>query len=95
MPPFRRARPVCARCRPQTLLREKPLHELLSEDKRLVQEIRALDSDMQMLVYENYSKFISATDTIRSMKVRRRCCRVGRPSPQAPPLTDQLRRPRG
>ncbi len=27
-----------------------------------------LDSDMQMLVYENYNKFISATDTIRSMK---------------------------
>lgn len=23
---------------------------------------------MQMLVYENYNKFISATDTIRSMK---------------------------
>ena len=31
-------------------------------------EIRSLDSDMQMLVYENYNKFISATDTIRSMK---------------------------
>lgn len=31
-------------------------------------EIKALDSDMQMLVYENYNKFISATDTIRSMK---------------------------
>jgi len=31
-------------------------------------EIKSLDSDMQMLVYENYNKFISATDTIRSMK---------------------------
>jgi len=31
-------------------------------------EIKGLDSDMQMLVYENYNKFISATDTIRSMK---------------------------
>ncbi|EDO35264.1 predicted protein, partial [Nematostella vectensis] len=31
-------------------------------------EIRALDSDMQTLVYENYNKFISATDTIRKMK---------------------------
>jgi hypothetical protein len=27
---------------------------------------------MQMLVYENYNKFISATDTIRKMKVPRR-----------------------
>ena len=35
----------------------------------LVQETRALDGDMQMLVYENYSKFITATDTIRTMKV--------------------------
>ena len=31
-------------------------------------EIKNLDSDMQMLVYENYNKFISATDTIRTMK---------------------------
>ena len=31
-------------------------------------EIKSLDSDMQMLVYENYNKFISATDTIRTMK---------------------------
>ena len=28
-------------------------------------EIKALDSDMKMLVYENYNKFISATDTIK------------------------------
>jgi hypothetical protein len=30
-------------------------------------EIKALDSDMQTLVYENYNKFISATDTIRKV----------------------------
>ena len=30
-------------------------------------EIRALDSEMQTLVYENYNKFISATDTIRKV----------------------------
>ena len=34
----------------------------------MVHEIRSLDSDMQMLVYENYSKFIAATETIRRMK---------------------------
>ena len=31
-------------------------------------EIRSLDSEMQTLVYENYNKFISATDTIRKVK---------------------------
>ncbi|CAG8771609.1 19004_t:CDS:2, partial [Racocetra fulgida] len=31
-------------------------------------EIRQLDGDMKTLVYENYNKFISATDTIRKMK---------------------------
>lgn len=34
---------------------------------RKVREVKKLDSDMQMLVYENYNKFISATDTIRKM----------------------------
>ena len=29
---------------------------------------QALDGDMQMLVYENYNKFISATETIKRMK---------------------------
>jgi len=42
--------------------------ELLKNDDEMVQEIRTLDADMQLLVYDNYSKFISATDTIRSMK---------------------------
>lgn len=32
-----------------------------------MREVKKLDSDMQMLVYENYNKFISATDTIRKM----------------------------
>jgi len=50
------------------LLKEKPLHELINRDNELVTEIRQLDGDMKTLVYENYSKFISATDTIRKMK---------------------------
>lgn len=45
------------------------LNELLEKDNKLIHEIKTLDSDMQMLVYENYNKFISATDTIRQMKV--------------------------
>ena len=42
----------------------------------LLSEIRSLDSEMQTLVYENYNKFISATDTIRKVKCRSRVCIV-------------------
>ena len=51
-----------------TLVRTARIDTLLKKHSEMVKEIRALDSDMQMLVYENYNKFISATDTIRSMK---------------------------
>ena len=30
-------------------------------------EIRTLDSELQTLVYENYNKFISATDIIKNV----------------------------
>ncbi|RMB97948.1 hypothetical protein DUI87_25426 [Hirundo rustica rustica] len=40
---------------------ECPLGQLLAREAALGQEIRALDSDMQTLLYENYNKFISAT----------------------------------
>ncbi|CAH8636730.1 unnamed protein product [Schistosoma intercalatum] len=49
-------------------LKTKDLSDLISEEKALTDQIRSLDSDMQTLVYDNYSKFISATDTIRMMK---------------------------
>lgn len=44
------------------------LEELITLEQNLSSEIRELDSNMQTLVYENYSKFISATDSIRQMK---------------------------
>eukprot|EP00053_Salpingoeca_punica_P015908 m.147747 g.147747 ORF g.147747 m.147747 type:complete len:917 (+) comp16829_c2_seq1:104-2854(+) len=50
------------------MLRQCNLHELIRHDSQLSSQIKALDSDMQTLVYENYNKFISATDTIRKMK---------------------------
>lgn len=50
------------------LLRSTRLDGLLSKHVEMSTEIKFLDSDMQMLVYENYNKFIAATDTIRSMK---------------------------
>uniref|UniRef100_A0A3B4H8G4 Vacuolar protein sorting-associated protein 51 homolog n=1 Tax=Pundamilia nyererei TaxID=303518 RepID=A0A3B4H8G4_9CICH len=50
------------------LRRECSLTELMDQETCMVRQIRSLDSDMQTLVYENYNKFISATDTIRKMK---------------------------
>ncbi|XP_070539803.1 vacuolar protein sorting-associated protein 51 homolog isoform X2 [Ptychodera flava] len=50
------------------LVKEKRLTDLMDRESDMVKQIKALDSDMQTLVYENYNKFISATDTIRKMK---------------------------
>ena len=50
------------------LLRTSRLNTLYSKHIEMSNDIKGLDSDMQMLVYENYNKFITATDIIRSMK---------------------------
>ncbi|ORX69870.1 hypothetical protein DL89DRAFT_218746, partial [Linderina pennispora] len=50
------------------LLVDKGVAGLLEADNELVTEIRHIDGDMKTMVYENYSKFISATETIRKMK---------------------------
>jgi hypothetical protein len=39
----------------------------MDHEIEIVRDIQALHSDMQTLVYENYNKFISATDTIRKV----------------------------
>ncbi|KAG8438096.1 hypothetical protein GDO86_008689 [Hymenochirus boettgeri] len=50
------------------LRKESSLSLLMDVEADMVRQIRSLDSEMQTLVYENYNKFISATDTIRKMK---------------------------
>ncbi|NP_001027521.1 vacuolar protein sorting-associated protein 51 homolog [Xenopus tropicalis] len=50
------------------LRKESSLSQLMDVEADMVRQIRSLDSEMQTLVYENYNKFISATDTIRKMK---------------------------
>ncbi|XP_054709728.1 vacuolar protein sorting-associated protein 51 homolog [Uloborus diversus] len=50
------------------LLKECSLSQLMQKEHQIYRQIQALDSEMQTLVYENYNKFISATDTIRKMK---------------------------
>jgi hypothetical protein len=39
----------------------------MEREQTLYKEIQSLDSEMQTLVYENYNKFISATETIRKV----------------------------
>ncbi len=51
------------------LLLTNDLENLIEKDVKMIHEIKTLDADMQMLVYENYNKFISATETIKHMKV--------------------------
>lgn len=49
------------------LLHNEGTLQILKETNQLSQSIRLLDSTMQTLVYENYSKFIAATGAIRSI----------------------------
>ncbi|XP_052147821.1 vacuolar protein sorting-associated protein 51 homolog [Oryza glaberrima] len=50
------------------LVQQSNLEALLQRHVKMAAEIKNLDTDLQMLVYENYNKFISATDTIKRMK---------------------------
>ncbi|XP_054167190.1 vacuolar protein sorting-associated protein 51 homolog [Oppia nitens] len=49
------------------LLKDSTLSELMETEQSLYKQIQSLDSEMQTLVYENYNKFISATETIQKM----------------------------
>ncbi|KMZ64491.1 Fat-free-like protein [Zostera marina] len=50
------------------LVHKSSLEGLVQKHIQMATEIKNLDTDLQMLVYENYNKFISATDTIKRMK---------------------------
>ncbi|GMH20902.1 hypothetical protein Nepgr_022744 [Nepenthes gracilis] len=50
------------------LVQKSNLETLLQRHVEMAAEIKNLDTDLQMLVYENYNKFISATETIKRMK---------------------------
>lgn len=39
-------------------------------ESEIVRDTSALHSDMQTLVYENYNKFISATETVRKVIIQ-------------------------
>jgi len=50
------------------VLRQMPLAALLQREREIGKEISTLDQSMQSLVYDNYNKFIKATDTIKQMR---------------------------
>ncbi|CRL05073.1 CLUMA_CG018027, isoform A [Clunio marinus] len=52
----------------QKLLKTCNLKQIMDTEAMIVKETQTLHSEMQTLVYENYNKFISATETIRQMK---------------------------
>jgi vacuolar protein sorting-associated protein 51 len=39
----------------------------MEKETEIIRDTQTLHSDMQTLVYENYNKFISATDTIKQV----------------------------
>lgn len=54
------------------LLATASLADLLRTHARVLGEMRALDAERKALVYDNYSKLIAATDTIRRMRAAAR-----------------------
>ncbi|KAI9474917.1 hypothetical protein BX667DRAFT_497814 [Coemansia mojavensis] len=50
------------------ILVEQEASGLLAKDNELVSQVRQIDGEMKTMIYENYSKFISAAETIRKMK---------------------------
>lgn len=49
------------------ILKESRLSELMDTEQMLYKQIQTLDSEMQTLIYENYNKFISATETVKKV----------------------------
>ena len=41
----------------------------MDKENEIIKDAQTLHSDMQTLVYENYNKFISATETIKKVPV--------------------------
>ena len=50
------------------LCKTADLRTLLRVENELINEIRSLDGERKALVYDNYSKLISATDTIKKVR---------------------------
>lgn len=49
------------------ILQDCSLQQIMDHETDIVKDTLTLHSDMQTLVYENYNKFISATDTVKKV----------------------------
>lgn len=52
----------------ERLLKFANLRQIMDKEAEIVTQSQFLQSEMQTLVYENYNKFISATETVRKMR---------------------------
>lgn len=52
----------------ERLLKAANLKQIMDKEAEIVTQSQFLQSEMQTLVYENYNKFISATETVRKMR---------------------------
>ncbi|CAH2244800.1 vacuolar protein sorting-associated protein 51 homolog [Pararge aegeria] len=52
----------------ECLLKCASLRQVMDKEAEVVTQSQFLQSEMQTLVYENYNKFISATETVRKMR---------------------------
>jgi len=52
----------------ERLVEAAGLKELLKRENEFLNDIRGFDGERKALVYDNYSKLITATDTIRKMR---------------------------
>ena len=49
-------------------IKKRNIEELIAEDNKLFNEVRNLESEKHILVTQNYKKFVSATETINSVR---------------------------
>lgn len=52
----------------ERLLKHATLKQIMDKEAEVITQSQFLHSEMQTLVYENYNKFISATETVRKMR---------------------------
>ncbi|XP_045494005.1 vacuolar protein sorting-associated protein 51 homolog [Colias croceus] len=52
----------------ECIMRCATLRQMLDKEAEVINQSQFLQSEMQTLVYENYNKFISATETVRKMR---------------------------
>jgi hypothetical protein len=51
-----------------SIVGHRGLADILATTNSLAQEVNGLETELQSLVYENYSKFISAADAVHNMR---------------------------